>query len=80
MNYLSIFEKNKNISPHERSTCQIISRVEKTNEKDEISKLPFNSKTPSTLKNKTFVNLYAEDLYFLTARAGWKVTKIYVHF
>ena len=24
-----------------------------------------------------FVNLYAEDLYFLTTRAGWKVTKIY---
>ena len=26
-----------------------------------------------------FVNLYAEDLYFLTTRAGWKVTKIYDH-
>ena len=78
--YLPIFAKNKKISPHERSTCQIISRAQKKNEKDDISKLQFNSKTHSTLKNKIFVNLYAEDLYFLTTRAGWKVTKIYVHF
>ena len=27
-----------------------------------------------------FVNLYAEDLYFLKTRAGWKVTKIYDHY
>ena len=26
-----------------------------------------------------FVNLYAEDLYFLTTRAGWKVTRICHH-
>ena len=52
----------------------------KKNEKDDISKLQFNSKTHSTLKNKIFVNLYAEDLYFLTTRAGWKVTKIYDHY
>ena len=26
------------------------------------------------------MNLYAEDLYFLTTRAGWKVTKIYDHY
>ena len=78
--YPPIFEKNKKISPHERSTCQIISRAEKKDGKDEISKLPFNSKTHSTLKKKTYVSLYAEDLYFLTTRAGWKVTKIYDHY
>ena len=33
-----------------------------------------------TLKKKIFVNLYAEDLYFLTTRAGWKLTKIYDHY
>lgn len=27
-----------------------------------------------------FVPLYAEDLYFLTTRAGWKVTRIYDHY
>ena len=26
------------------------------------------------------MNLYAEDLYFLTARVGWKITKIYDHY
>ena len=28
------------------------------------------------MNKKVFVNLYAEDLYFLTTRAGWKVTII----
>ena len=32
------------------------------------------------MNKKFFVNLYAEDLYFLTTRAGWEVTKIYDHF
>ena len=27
-----------------------------------------------------FVNIYAEDLYFLTTRADWRVTKIYDHY
>ena len=78
--YPPIFEKKtKKVSPHERSTCQVISRAEKKDGKDEISKLPFNSKTHSTLKKKTYVSLYVEDFYFLTTRAGWKVTKIYDH-
>ena len=42
--------------------------------------MPFNSKTHATLKDKIFVTLYAEDLYFLITRAGWKVTKIYDHY
>ena len=32
------------------------------------------------MNKKIFVNLYAEDLYFLAKHAGWKVTKIYDHF
>ena len=40
--YPTIFEKKKIIPPYERSTCQIISRAEKKNSKNEISKLPFN--------------------------------------
>ena len=54
--YPPIFEKKKKISPHERSTCQIISRTEKKKGKEEISKLPFNSKTHATLKKKILVN------------------------
>ena len=49
-------------------------------DKDEIASSPFNSKTHATLNKKNFVNLFAEDLYFLTTRAGWKVTKIYEHY
>ena len=78
--YPPIFQKNKNISPHLRSCSQIMSRAQKKKGKKEIASLPFNSKTHATLNKKIFVNLYAEDLYFLTTRAGWKVTKIYDHY
>ena len=78
--YPPIFEKNKKIPPHLRSCFQIISRAQKKKNKEEISSLQFNSKTHATLNKKIFVNLYAEDLYFLTTLAEWKVTKIYDHF
>ena len=78
--YPPIFEKKKKIEPYERSTVQIMSRAEKKADKDEIASLPFNSKTHATLKDKVFISLYAEDLYFLTTRAGWKVRKIYDHY
>ena len=32
------------------------------------------------MRKKIFINIYAEDLYFLTTREGWKVTKIYDHY
>ena len=57
-------KKNKKISPHERSTCKIISRAEKKDGKDEISKLPFNSKTHSTLKKKTYEFICGRSLFF----------------
>ena len=78
--YHPIFEKNKKISPHLRSCSQIMSRAQKKKGKKEIYSLPFNSKTHATMNKKIFVNLYAEDLYFLAKHAGWKVTKIYDHF
>ena len=78
--YPPIFEKNKKIDPFERSTVQIMSRAVKKDEKDEIESLPFNSKIHSTLKDKLFVTLYAEDIHFLVSRAGWLVTQIYAHY
>ena len=57
-----------------------MSKAQKKDDKDEIGSLLFNSKTHATLNKKIFVNLYAEDLYFLTTRAGWKITKIYDHY
>ena len=50
------------------------------NKEDTLFSLPFNSKTHSTLKEKIYVLLYAKDLYFLTIRVEWKVTKIYEHY
>ena len=78
--YSPVFEKNKNISLHERSTSQIMSRVQKKKDKEEISAPPFNSKTHATLRKKIFVSIYAEVLYFLTTCTRWKVTKIYDHY
>ena len=78
-----IFEKNKKIDPYERSYSQVMSRADikkRKNKEDQIFSLPFNSKTHKTLKDKMFVPLYAKDLYFLTTRAGWKVTRTYEHF
>ena len=39
-----------------------------------------NSKTHSTLEEKKFIPLYAEDLHFLVNRAGWLATHIYKNF
>ena len=81
--YPPIFEKHKKIDPHERSCTQIMSRatVKHNNKKeDTLYSFSFDSKTDATLKEKIFVTLYAGDLYFLTTRAGWKVTKVYEHY
>ena len=74
-----VFEKHKKIPPHLWSCSQIMSRAQKKDDKDEIVSLLFNSKTCATLNKKIFVNFYAEDLYFLTTHAGWKITQIYDH-
>lgn len=78
--YPPIFEKNKKIDPYERSSLQKMSIAVKTDTKDEINNLPYNSKMHSALKDKRFVTIYAEDLHFLVSRAGWLVTYIYAHY
>ena len=49
-------------------------------EKDKINTFSYHSKTHSTLKEKRFISLDAEDLHFLITRAGWLVTHIYAHY
>ena len=71
--YPPVFQKNKKIDPYERSCSQIIARAQikkRKNKKDQLFSLLFKSKTHSTLKTKIFIPLYAEDLNFLTTRAG----------
>ena len=76
--YPSIFEKNKKIEAHERSCAQIMCVLNMTS-RGKMATLQQTSKTHATLKKKVFVPLYAEDLYFLTTKMGWTVTKIYEH-
>ena len=78
--YPPIFEKNKKVDPFERSTLQLISIAVRNEEKNTLNSFPYNSKTHSTLKEKKFILLYAEDLHFLITRAGWLVTHIYEHY
>ena len=74
--YPPIFEKNKKVDPYERSSLQTMSIVVEKDDKDEIDSRPYNSKTHSTLNDKKFAVLYAEDLHFLVSREGWLVTYI----
>ena len=77
---LQYLQKNKKVDPFERSTLQLL-RVAVSNEEiNTLNSFPYNSKTHSTLKEKKFILLYAEDLHFLITRAGWLVTHIYEHY
>ena len=57
-----------------------MSIFQQSKEKETVKPFPYNSKIHSTLKDKKFIPLYAEDLHFLIKRAGWLVTHIYEHF
>ena len=48
--------------------------------KEKINSFLYNSKTHSTLKEKKYVPLCAEDLHFLITQAEWLVTHIYDNF
>ena len=78
--YPPIFEKNKKVEPYERSTHQLLSIMARDEGKEKIDSFPYSFKTHSTLKEKKYIALYAEDLHFLITRAGWLVTHIYEHF
>ena len=77
---LQYLQKNKKVDPFERSTLQLLSVAVSNEEKNTLNSFPYNSKTHSTLKEKKFILLYAEDLHFLITRAGWLVTHIYEHY
>ena len=73
-------KKNKKVEPYERSTLQLMSIMVRSEDKNKINSFPHTSKTHSTLKEKKFSPLYAEDLHFLVTRAGWLVSHIYEHY
>ena len=49
-------------------------------DKDKINSLSYTSRTNSTLKDKKYIPVYAEDLHFLISHACWFVTHIYEHY
>ena len=49
-------------------------------DKDKINSFPYNSRTNSTLKDKKYMPVYAEDLHFLIRHSCWFVTHIYEHY
>ena len=61
--YTPIFEKKMLIKPYERSVLQIQSVLAK-NDKAVLKTFKCNEKTHSTMKNKLFLLLYAENLHF----------------
>ena len=68
------------MEPYERSTLQLMSIIQRNEDKDKINSFTYTSKTQSTLRKKKFIPLYVEDLHFLIKRAGWLVTHIHEHY
>ena len=77
--YTPIFEKKKNIDPSERSVFHL-SETLRTGTEDHLLYFKNNKKTHATMSEKEFIPLYLEHLNFLIKRAGWQVTKIYLHY
>ena len=78
--YIPISEKEKIIEPHYRSVLQLMSIINRNDEKDITRQMKASTKTHATLDQKKFIPLYAEHVHFLVKRAGWLVTKSYHHF
>ena len=68
------------MEPYKRSTVQLKSVLCRNEEKYMINSFKYLSKTHSTLENKKYIPLYAENLHVLIKSAGWLVTHIYEHF
>ena len=78
--YPPIFHKKQKNRPFWEVNFAAYECHVRDDEKGKINTFSYNSKTHSTLKEKRFISLYAEDLHFLITSAGWLVTHIYVHY
>ena len=63
MNFIHLYLKKK-MEPFEWSNLQLMGIMRRNEEKGKINSFPYTSKTHSTLKDKKFIPLYAEDLHF----------------
>ena len=64
------------MEPFEQSTLQLLSIMVGDENKEKINSFSYTSKTHSTLKEKKYIPLYAEDFHFLLTRKGWLVTHV----
>ena len=64
------------MEPFEQSTLQLLSIMVRDENKEKINSFSYTSKTHSTLKEKKYIPLYAEDFNFLLTRKGWLVTHV----
>ena len=64
--YSMKFTRQSLKKPFERSTLKLMTVLNRNKEKDTINRFAYNSKTHSTLREKKFIPLCAEDLYFLS--------------
>ena len=78
--YPPILAKKQKDGAFSKINIQLMTVLNRNEEKDTISRFAYNSKTHSALEEKKRIPLYAEDLHFLIKRAGWLVTCIYEHF
>lgn len=67
MKYILQYLKKREL--FERSTLQLLSIVVRDEDKGKINSFPNSSKAHSTLKEKKYIGLSAEDLHFLITRA-----------
>ena len=68
------------IESYERSTLQLITVLNRNEERDAINRFEYNSEIHSTLEQKNFIPLHPEDLHFLIKRLGLLMIFIYEHF
>ena len=77
--YPPFFEKDKTMESFERSCVQVMA-LGRINDEGKLLSIKQNSKTHSTLRDKTFFGVYAEELYHATTQLGWSVTCIHTHY
>ena len=74
-----VIEKQKVLDADEQSTYQLLDMFDTTVE-GKPKTYRCTPKSHTTMFPKKFIPLYLEDLRFLIKRAGWRVTKLYLHF
>ena len=77
--YPPFFEKDKTMESFECSCVQVMA-LRRINNQGKLFSIKQNSKTRSTLRDKTFFGVYTKELYHATTQLGWSVTCILAHY